>query len=219
MDDTTLSLVVVLAAGLVIAAIFLLARRRTRAREEALASYCAQRGYQLRSVKEPTARNIVIEGENWRLTSGMRALQNRTQAGSSDWKRETEWVCTKPNTPRKTVALMVSRGSTELEQLPAWVRETALSALRLWLGEEMQQLHAIRTAFCERGITGIAFETEANDAEMTLNTLRQPLLESKIELPLYLECSPERIRIFLPDAAVQTAEEADAILQIGFLLR
>lgn len=219
MEDILLSVYVVLGAGLIVAGIFLLTHRAAKRREAALSNYCAAHGYRLSITKEPTAREIVLESDNWRLSSSMRALQNSAEAGSSDWRRETAFVCMDPNPLRKTFALQLSKGSSDLDALPPWLREQALSAMRLLLGPDMAGLSVVRTAFCEGGRSGVVFEATAHAADDALEQLKPTLLAWRGGLPLYFECSPGQIRLRLPDVAARSAEEADALLQIGLILK
>ncbi|NLI54612.1 MAG: hypothetical protein GX417_09895 [Clostridiales bacterium] len=217
-DDRLLSLLVILGAALAAGAIFLLTRRAARRREEALAAYCALHGYRLTTNRAPTAREIALEGDGWRLTSSMRALQSTAQAGSSDWRRETEFVCGVSNPMRQTLALQVSGGSTGLEALPSQVREAAITALRRRLGGEFTNLASVRTAFCEGRRCGVVLETDAHTADAALELLHLPLSAWRGGLPLYLACSPAQIRLNLPDCMVQSVEETDALLRIGLAL-
>jgi len=218
MDYISVSLYVLLGAAVLAAVVLLLTRRAEKQREEELQSYCAQNGYRLTIRREPTAREIQLEGDGWHLVSSMRALQNTAQTGSSDWKRETEWVCTKEDPKRQTFALQVSQGTTDLDSLPTWLRESALCAMRAWLGGDLQNVSSVRTAFCEGGRTGLVFETGQHAADAALERLVLALRAYHGGLPLYLECSPVRFRSFLPDAAVKTAPEIESLLNIAFSL-
>ena len=219
MDDITLSLLVVAGAALITAAVLLLNRRAAKRREEALAAYCGANNYRLTMTKESTARGIVIEGDGWRIESAMRALVNSAETGSSGWQRETAFVCDMNNPVRKTFALMISGGSSDLDAVPSWVRETAVSQLRAHLGVEMLGLNSVRTVRFQNGRSGLLFETEPSAADAALELLRQPLAAWSGKPPLYLECSPEKISVRLPDTAIKSAEEIDAILRIGLTPR
>ena len=219
MDEIMVSLFVLLGAAMLAAAVFLLTRRAARQKEEALASYCAQNGYRLTSLRKPELREIKIETDDWRLTAVMNALQNSGDTGSSSWRRETQWVCERENPLRQTFALQLSQGATDLDRLPQWVRDAAIAALRLWLGEETSELNSLRTAFSENGRSCVVFEREAHAADATLERLLVILGQYRGSLPLYLECSPARVRLFLPDAMAATAQEAEQLLQIAKTLQ
>lgn len=212
MQELTLSLYVLLGAVVVAAAVFLLTRRAGRLREEALAAYCAQNGYRLTSSKEPTVKTIRIEGGNWQLQSSMRAIVSSLDSGSSGWQRETEWICRSENPLRETFALQLSAGSTDLDRLPQWVRDAALGAMRLWLGDWARELSSVRTAFCEGGRTAVVFEQQAHAADAALEQMRVYLDQYRGALPLYLESSPAQLRLRLPDVLIDTAQEAEALL-------
>jgi hypothetical protein len=148
----------------------------------------------------------------------MRALQNSAQSGSSDWQRETAFTCGVKNPVRKTFALMAAGGSSDLDALPPWVREAAIAQLRARLGESMRDLSSMRTVHRESGGSFVLFETEPQAADVALELLRQPLVAWSGKMPLYLECSPEKISVLLPDTAVKGAEEIEPLLSIGLAL-
>jgi hypothetical protein len=219
MDDIAVSLYVLLGAALLAAAVFLLTRRAAKRREEALFAYCTQNGYHLTILREPSAREIRIEGDGWQLVSRMRALQNSADSGSSSWRRETEWLCERENPLRQTFALQMVQGASDLDRLPPWMREAALGALRLWLGEEMDRLTSVRSAFYESGRTCLVFETEAPAADAALEKLLISLHSYRGNLPLYLTSTPAHIRLQLPDAAISTAQEAEQLLTLAKTLQ
>lgn len=215
MNDITVSLCVLLGAALLAVAVFLLTRRAAQQREEALQAYCTQNGYRLTILREPETRETQIEGDGWRLVSGMHALQNSGDTGSSGWRRETEWICTRENPLRHSFALQLSQGSTDLDRLPQWVRDIIVDTLRLWLGERIRNPSSVRTAFCENGRTCVIFEQEPHVADASLEQLRVSLGHYRGSLPLYLECSPACVRLFLPDAMAATAQDVEQLLQIA----
>lgn len=214
MNDLTLSLYVLLGAALVAAAVFLLTARARKQREEALAAFCAQNGYRLTIQKEPTARVLEIEGDEFQLSSSMCALESSADSGSNNWHRETELIGTRENPLRATFALHISQGSTDLERLPQWVRDAALSAMRAWLGDWARELSSVRTAFCEGGRTGVVFEPQEGAAAAALERLRVLLSQYHGGLPLMIESAPARVRIFLPDGMIFTVREAQELIQL-----
>ena len=219
MDDILSSLYVLLGVGLLIAAVFLLSRQRARQRVEELAAYCAQNGYRLTLQNEPLMRSIRIETDDWQLNSTMRAIRNDGDTGSSGWQRETEWICTRENPLRKTFAMQLSQGSTNLEQLPQWLRDAAVSALKHWLGDDMQTLDSVRTLSFDQKRTCILFEPEANAADATLEQLRFSLEQYTENLPMFLECSPARVRLFLPDVKADPVPVLERLILIGKTLQ
>lgn len=215
MDDLTLSLYVLLGAALIAAIVLLLTRRAGKLREEALAAFCAQNGYRLTSSKEPTVKTICIEGDNWQMQSSMRAVVTSPDSGSSGWQRETEWICQSENPLRQTFALQLSAGSTDLDRLPPWVRDAALSAMRLLLGDWARELSSARTVFCEGGRAAVVFEPQPHAADAALERMRASLDQYRGALPLYLASSPTQIRLRLPDVWIDTAQEAEALLRLA----
>lgn len=214
MNDILLSLYVLIGIALAAGLIFYFTTRAAKRREEALAAFCEKNGYLLTVTKEPTAREIVVRGNDWRLVSSMRALQNASQSGSSDWQRETELVCESKNPLRRTFALQVSGGSADPEILPAGLRETAVSAMRSRMGGSAANLTSVRTAFRDNGRSGVIFETQPHAADLALEALRLPLSGWRGGMPLYIVCSPETIRLTLPDCAVKTADEIESLINI-----
>lgn len=219
MDDILSSLYVLVGVGLLIAAILLLSRQKTRRREEELAAYCAQNGYRLTVVKEPLLRSICIETDDWQLNSTMCVIRNDGDTGSSGWHRETEWICMRENPLRKTFAMQLSQGSTNLDQLPQWLRDAAVSALKHWLGDDMQALDSVRTVSFDKKRTGILFEPESHAADAALEQLRVSLEQYTENLPLYLECSPSRVRLFLPDVKADSVRVLERLILIGKTLQ
>lgn len=218
MDDILISLYVLLGAAALAALVFFLTRSADKKREKALKAYCAQNGYRLRLQREPTAREMQIEGEGWRLVSSMRALQSTADSGSSGWQCETEWMDTREDSARQTYALQISKGSADLDRLPLWIRDAAISAVRSGLEGDMLDLNSIRTAFYEGGRSVIALEAKPLAADAMLERLMVALREYHGGLPLTIESSPRRVRLRLPDAALRSAEEIDQLLRLTKML-
>lgn len=218
MTDIGLSLAVLGGIAVLAGVILLMSRRDARKREAALAGYCSEHGFCLATTKEPNARSIRVFTDDWRLTGSMRASASTAQSGSAEWERKTEWICTRQNPLRPVFALQVSNGATDFECLPDWVREAALAAIRSQIGESLQPLSSVRTAFCENGRCGVLFERENRSAESVMERLYAPLGEWCGGLPLYLECSPERARLTLTNVALKDAKELEAILRIALQL-
>ena len=219
MDDILSSLYVLLSVGLLIAVVFLLSHRKVRQRAEELAADCAQNGYRLTFQNEPLKRSIRIETDDWQLNSTMRAIRNDGDTGSSGWQRGTEWICTRENPLRQTFAMQLSQGSTNLDQLPQWLRNAAVSALKHWLGDDMQALDSVRTLSFDQKRTCILFEPEAHAADAMLEQLRFSLEQYTGNLPMFLECSPSRARLFLPDVKADSAPVLERLISIGKTLQ
>ena len=218
MDDITLSIWILLGAAVFCGGILLFTRHATRKRDLALAVYCAAQGYMLELKREGTARSLNILTSDWRLSSSMRSERDVGHTGSSDWQRQTQWLCERADALRPVFALQLSSGSTNLSKLPAYVREAAIQAMRLWLGEDAPGTLSARTVFCEGGRCCAVFETVEHTADGALERLRAPLFALRGSLPLYLLCSPERLRLSLPGAALWSTGEIEALLQVGFAM-
>ena len=218
MDDVTLSIWILLGAAVFCGGILLFTRYATRKRDLALAAYCAAQGYLLESKREGTARSLQISAPDWQLLSSMRSERDAGQTGSSDWQRQTQWICQRKDERRPTFALQLSSGSTNLSKLPTYVRDAAIQAMRLWLGEDMPEITSARTAFCEGGRCCAVYETVEHNADEALERLRAPLLALHGSLPLYVLCSPERLCLSLPGAALWSTGEIIALLKVGFAM-
>ncbi len=218
MDDITLSILIMLGAAVFFVGILLFTRYATQKRDQALAVYCAEKGYRLESTREGTARSLSIYAQDWQLSSSMRSERDVGHTGSSDWQRQTQWYCERADRMRPTFALQLSSGSTNLNTLPSYVREAAIIAMRLWLGKDAPENIGARTVFCENGRCCAVFESVEHSADAMLTRLRAPLLGLRASLPLYVLCSPERLRLSLPGAALWSAGEIETLLQVGFAM-
>jgi len=218
MNNITLSLLAIAIAVFIVTVGVLLSRGKSKQREEALAAYCSANNYRFSVTKEAATRRITIENDNWRIENGWRISGNSALPGSSDSQRETVFVCGVENPMRKTFALMISGGSSNLNAVPDWVRNMAITQLRSRLGLEMRGLSSVRTVQFQGGRSALLFETELTDADSALELLRRPLSAWRGQPPLYLECSPGKISVSLPGNAMDSPEQIDEIIHIGLAL-
>lgn len=218
MSDLTLSLIVILLAAAATAVIFYFTRRRERARAEELAAYCAEHRYALTVENERTGKELTVKTETWSLVSSMRSSINNSEAGSSEWQKQADWVCERYNSNRPVFALHCSGSSANFDVLPAWVRAAALEKLRREIGGAADALESVRTAFTVRGLTGIAFEPKAMSAQTVLERIEPLIAAWNAKTPIYIESSPERVRIRLPGFFVANADQLDKAIGIGTAL-
>ena len=115
MEDLYLSLFIILLVGMVIGLIFYFHARKKRELRLRLEAYCSQHGYQMDEVKQRLHRAVVIQGDGWKLTTGVQSSDVETQSGSAYTSAYTRWE-TIPNAEECTPLIWLGTvsGSTAL---------------------------------------------------------------------------------------------------------
>ena len=91
MEDVYLNLLVILPVGMVIGLIFYFTARKKRELQQRLEAYCEQYGYQMDEVNQRLHRAVVIQGNGWKLTTGVQSSDVETQSGSVYTNAYTRW--------------------------------------------------------------------------------------------------------------------------------
>ncbi len=115
MEDIYLSLLVILPVGMVIGLIFYFTARKKRELLQRLKAYCEQYGYQMDEVNQRLHRAVVIQGNGWKLTTGVQSSDVETQSGSAYTHAYTRWE-TIPITEKETPLIWLGTvsGSTSM---------------------------------------------------------------------------------------------------------
>ena len=91
MDENTLSLLVILAVGLLVVLILVLSRRNRAAKEKALAQMALERGWKLEVVREHLVYGQRIRHNDWVIESLIESSGKPEAEGSSNVMASTVW--------------------------------------------------------------------------------------------------------------------------------
>ncbi len=91
MNDITLTLLVILATGLLVVIIFVLVRRYRSEQEQHLAQMALERGWKLEVVREPLMYGQRIRHKDWQLDLLTQSSGGPEAAGSSNVTASTVW--------------------------------------------------------------------------------------------------------------------------------
>jgi hypothetical protein len=122
MDDITLSILVILATGLLVALIFFIGHRRNRANEESLIQIAAENGWQYEPIRKPLASGYRMTAPGWTLESISESNGGTASPGSSNITQTTVWQANIPGTtlligPRLSQANLGALGDMLLQKV------------------------------------------------------------------------------------------------------
>ncbi len=122
MDDITLSILVILATGLLVALIFFINHRRNRSNEESLIQIAAENGWRYEPIRKPLASGYRMTAPGWTLESISESNGEPTSSGSSNITQTTIWQANLPGStllvgPRLSQANLGALGDMLLQKV------------------------------------------------------------------------------------------------------
>lgn len=217
MNEITLSAIIFACAAAFVGIVFLVKTAKDGRKREALRQYCEKNGFRLRFWDKGNEKGLSVRSEDWILSVSMRAAVNNAETGSSGWAKETEWLCERPDDRRLAFALYCSKAQCGFEAMPEWVRSAAIEKMRRAF-PGAADFSSVRTAFCEKGITCLAFENAEKTAQPIIERLRPAVGRWNGGVPVCIECSPERVKIVVRDSFLEEPEQVDALVRMGEIL-
>lgn len=214
MDDITLSLLVILAVGLLVVLIFVLTRRNRAAQEKALEQMALERGWKLEVVREPLVYGQRIRYKDWMIelltkSSGRSATST---ASSSNVTSTTTW-----RAPGRGKTLLIGPRSTQIN-LGGLGEALLRQVLQMALGSEADGLVEVKAgseAFRKD------FMIYARDEE-DVRRLISPFLESTLmnwkKLSPTIKRTSQGLSIELPRNRLQKQEDIEILVKLGDLL-
>jgi hypothetical protein len=213
MDDITLSLLVILAAGLLVIIIFVLVRRNRSEQEKKLAQMALERGWRLELVKERLAYGQRIHHHDWVIELLTESSGNPEAEGSSNVTASTVWKAPVTGStvlvgPRTTQISLGGLGETITRQL-----------LQMALGEEAVGLEEVKAGsedFQKR------YMIWAKDREVVVRLIN-PFFESTLlnwaKYAPMIKRTAQGLSIELRNFQLKKPEEIDTLAKLGeFLL-
>jgi hypothetical protein len=214
LNEITLSAIVFICVAAFVAGVFFVDAARKKRLKDSMRQYCAQNGFQLRFWDNGNEKGHTVQSEDWILRICMPVQSGNAETGNPGTVRETEWLCDKKDERRPAFALYCSMAQCGFETLPEWVRTTAITQMkRAFPGAA--EFSSVRTAFCEREMTCLAFENKAHSAQPLVERIRPVIGAWNGRVPICIECTPERVRIIVRDCFLEEPEKIDAIIRLG----
>lgn len=211
-NDWLVSLMVIAAAAIVVALVFLLWRRRDHQREENLADYCKQRGCLYQTEHLPLGVRNHFQGDGWQVVSEQIHHQNTAETGSSGVSRSTVWASDEPVGVQFVLGYAPSAGS--IGKLPEWMRQTVLAKVSQEFGIAIapdEPYHAL-------SISGDQYLLIAMDLPASLIRIKalEPLLVPVAKAGhALIRCGSNGCRMELHDCFIRDAETLDALVALG----
>jgi len=214
LDEITLSIIVFACVAAFVGAVFFIKAARDRRQKETLRQYCETNGFQLRFWEEGSEKGYSIQSEDWGLRACMRALTSGAETSGSRWEQETEWVCDQADESRPAFALFCSKAQGGFETMPEWVRSSAIAKMRRTFPGALD-FSSVRTAFCERGMTCIAFENKEKSAQSLIERIRPAIGGWSGGAPVCIECAAGRVKIRVHGCYLEEPDQIDALVHLG----
>jgi hypothetical protein len=122
MDDITLTILVILATGLLVALIFFINHRRERANDESLIQMAAENGWRYEPIRKPLTSGYRMSASDWILESISESSGGKATPGSSSITQTTTWQANLPGTtllvgPRLSQANLGALGDMLLQKV------------------------------------------------------------------------------------------------------
>jgi len=209
MEDVYLSLFVILPVGMAIGLIFYLAARKKRELHQRLEAYCEQHGYQMREISQRLHRAVVIQGNGWKLTTGVQSSDVETQSGSSYTNAYTRWE-TIPNIEKDAPFIWLGTvpGPTSL------LGDNLMPLLSMFGIDGMEHMHIVALDEpLQRRFAMVADELPGlSQASAEMSRLLQDWPEN---WPLRATLGPNLAQINVSGTKLDKPEDLDRIIQIG----
>lgn len=217
LNEIMLSAIVFACVAAFVGVVFLIKAIRDRRQKETLRQYCEKNRFQLRFWDKGSQRGFSIQSEGWILRACVYAPDHNAEAAGPGLAQETEWTGAKPDAGRPAFALFCSKAQCGFETLPEWVRSSAIAKMRRAF-PGASDFSSVRTAFCEQGITCLAFENEEKSAQLLIERIRQAVGDWNGGGPVCIECTPERVRVLVRGCFMEEPGQIDALIRLGRLL-
>ena len=213
MNDITLSLIVILATGLLVILIFVLVRRNRSVQEKRLAQMALERGWRLELVKEPLSYGQRIHHRDWVIELLTESSGKPEAEGSSNVTASTVWKAPVTGStvlvgPRTTQISLGGLGETITRQL-----------LQMALGEEAEGLEEVKAG---SGEFQKRYMIYAKDPEMVVRLIN-PFFESTLlnwsKYAPMVKRTAQGLSVELRNFRLKKPEEIDTLAKLGeFLL-
>lgn len=217
LNEITLSAIVFVCVAAVVGVVFLIKAVRDGRQKETLRQYCEKNRFQLRFWDKGSQKGHSIQSEGWVLRACVHAPDHNAETAGAGLAQETEWISAKPDAGRPAFALFCSKAQCGFETLPEWVRASAIAKMRRAF-PGASAFSSVRTAFCEQGITCLAFENEEKSAQPLIERIRPAFGDWSGGGPVCIECAPEHVRILVRGSFMEEPEQIDALIRLGRLL-
>lgn len=156
MPETVLSAIIVAAAGILIAGLFLGIRVNKRKRMAAIEQYCQEKGYACSVRTGGLEQALEITGSGFVLSGTKKSLRHDGQTGSDSWQREVVWCSSARRGGRLDFTLGAVQSSLAWEKLPEGMR--ALMLQKLGMAAQGARLDGAPAPIAVRGGTLLLFD-------------------------------------------------------------
>ncbi len=219
MDDLTVSLLVVLGTGLVVAFIFLAVARAKKQKLAQIQQLAREKGWAYEAVRERLGAGYRLRGPGWTFEALTTSTGGPEAEGSSNVTSSTRWESDRAALPGHTLLIGERVGHPALGPLA----DTLLQqALKMILGDEaadaegLSEIPAGSQTFQQRYML---WATDPADAERVLTPqVERVLLDWPLKPLPIVRLTPRGLRIDILHRRVEDLKEVEAIITLGKLL-
>ena len=212
--DITISLAVIVCAGVLVGILLLTTKNKRKKRERELADYCRARGYVIGSVVGSLGTELHIEGDAFSLMSRMVSPRDEASAGSRSWEMETVWTARGEDVTRPCFMLGAVTAAGSWESMPEWMKTAVLNKLAAETGAAFDpgRTRLIHTS----GRRGYLLFEEKPGESLALVERLKPLLEAwSNDLNLVISGSPRAVSIRAAGLFIRDTTRLESVLKLG----
>lgn len=223
MDDVTLSLIVIVVTGMLVAGIFWIYQRRKAQRAEQLRQAALQRGWRLERIQQPLRSGYQVEGTaggiRWSLESLAQASAQEAGPGSSSVSRFTQWQTTEVRLPGRLVLIGPRPQAGATPNFGGFGNMLVQAGLQAMLGADagkLSGLSEVQAGSPELQKQAMIWAHKQQDARQLLGRGVESALLAWPFRPLpVIKLTPEKLIISLNDRQLEQESELAALVGLG----
>lgn len=216
MNDLSISVIVILATGLLTVLVLVLTGRRRKLKADAIKQMAASHGWHYEPIKDSAYEGFAIQGADWRFESITSTSSNHSKSVSLSDKFPTCWSTDGVRSEEGLVLIGPKVPSIDIGGLGNFLLQ---QMLRIFLKDEADQINEIVEVHSDRPALENKYSVWAASEEEALRFLtfnvENCLLNWKLkELPV-IKISSKGIAITLVNGQTPTPEEILALIDLG----
>lgn len=212
MNDITLTLLVMMAAGLLVVIVFALVHRSRSEQEQRLAEMAKERGWKVEVVREPLLYGFRISKKNWRIDLLSQSDGNPKPKSSSNVTASTVW-----HAPGAGSTILIGPRTSQIK-LGGLGEGLLRQVLQMALGSEAEGLAEVQEGSESFRKNFMIWAREPEDVRRLISPfLESTLMKWKKYYPL-LKRTQAGLTIEIRNAQLKKPEEIETLVKLGDLL-
>ncbi len=212
MNDITLSLLVILAVGLVVVLIFVLVRKNRTEQEKLLKQMALERGWRLEVVRERLSSGYRIFHKEWQLDLLTQSSGGPEAEGSSNVTASTVW-----HAPGAGNTILIGPRMTQIN-LGGLGEALIQQVLQMALGSEAQGLMEVKEGSAPFQKDFMIWAKDAEDVRRVISPFLESSLMNWKKFAPFVKRTKEGWSIELRNSNLKKPEDIVTLVKLGELL-